>query len=219
MFVRELRPVSNGFSAIMSAPNQSERKTRLRGTSSKVEQGEKAMFFAANEDDATRALTIGPQMAIAEVGVYRGPHYYSHTPMIRIQLDLGRMEAFPTNLIPGFTDALLATLPGVGRHGCSLRVRGGFEKRLREGTWIGHVAEHAALELQTLAGSRVARGKTRSVKGRPGVYNVMFAYNEEKVGLLAGRIALELVDSLLPPGLRGIGGGRKSSPASPAVRR
>src|SRR3569623_3500364 len=101
----------------MSAPNQSGLQTRRRGASDNVDQGEKAMFFASKEDDASRALTLGPPMAVAEVGVFRGPHYYSHTPMIRIQLDLGRMEAFPTNLIPGFTDGLLAALPGVGRHG------------------------------------------------------------------------------------------------------
>ncbi|HEX8261332.1 MAG TPA: cyanophycin synthetase, partial [Allosphingosinicella sp.] len=162
------------------------------------------MFFAAKSDPGTQQLTA--EMAVTEVAVYRGPHYFSHTPMIRIQLDLGRLEEWPTNRIAGFTEALLEMLPGVGRHGCSLRVRGGFEKRLRDGTWLGHVAEHVALELQTLAGSRATRGKTRSVKNRPGVYNVMFAYNEERVGLLAGRIALELVNSLLPQHLKGISG-------------
>jgi cyanophycin synthetase len=162
------------------------------------------LFFVAGSDPGTDQLTSG--MAVTEVAVYRGPHPYSHTPMVRIQLDLGRLEQWPTDRIQGFADALLAALPGVGRHGCSLRVRGGFERRLREGTWLGHVAEHVALELQTLAGSRATRGKTRSVKNRPGVYNVMFAYNEEKVGLMAGRIALELVDSLLPEALRGIKG-------------
>ncbi|HEX9966161.1 MAG TPA: cyanophycin synthetase [Allosphingosinicella sp.] len=162
------------------------------------------MFFASKSDPGTHQLTA--QMAVAEVGVYRGPHYYSHTPMIRIQLDLGRLEEWPTNRIAGFTEALLQLMPGVGRHGCSLRVRGGFERRLREGTWLGHVAEHVALELQTLAGSRAVRGKTRSVKNRPGVYNVMFAYNEEKVGLMAGRVALELVNSLLPNDLQGVAG-------------
>jgi cyanophycin synthetase len=162
------------------------------------------MFFGTKTDPATTMLTT--PMSVTEVGVYRGPHYYSHTPMIRIQLDLGRMEEWPTNRISGFTDALLAVLPGVGRHGCSLKVRGGFEKRLRQGTWIGHVVEHVALELQTLAGSRAVRGKTRSVKNRPGVYNVMFAYNEEQAGLMAGRVALELVNSLLPPELEGVKG-------------
>ena len=162
------------------------------------------LFFGSSSDPGTHQLTAA--MAVTEVGVYRGPHYYSHTPLVRIQLDLGRLEQWPTDRIAGFTDALLAALPGVGRHGCSLKVRGGFEKRLRQGTWLGHVAEHVALELQTLAGSRATRGKTRSVKNRAGVYNVMYAYNEEKVGLMAGRIALELVNSLLPDDLRGIGG-------------
>jgi cyanophycin synthetase len=162
------------------------------------------MFFAKASDPGTTQLTQG--MQVLEVAVYRGPHYFSHTPMIRIQLDLGRLEEWPTSRIPGFTEALLKALPGVGRHRCSLKVRGGFERRLRHGTWIGHVVEHVALELQTLAGSRAVRGKTRSVQGKPGVYNVMFAYNEEKVGLMAGRMALELVDSLLPPDLAGLSG-------------
>ncbi|MDP9414893.1 MAG: cyanophycin synthetase, partial [Pseudomonadota bacterium] len=145
-------------------------------------------------------------MSVIERGVYRGPHYYSHTPMVRIMLDLGRLEEWPSNRIPGFADALLALLPGLDRHGCSYKRRGGFVRRLHEGTWIGHIAEHVALELQTLAGTRMTRGKTRSVKGKPGVYNVMFAYQEEEVGLLAGRTALELVNSLLPPELQGIEG-------------
>jgi cyanophycin synthetase len=162
------------------------------------------MFFGTKTDSGTALLT--QEAAVVEVGVYRGPHYYSHTPMVRVQVDLGRLEEFPTSRLPGFTEALLKLLPGVGRHRCSLKVRGGFEKRLKEGTWLGHVAEHIALELQTLAGSRAVRGKTRSLKGRPGVYNVMFAYNEEQVGLAAGRAAFELIDSLLPSELKGIRG-------------
>ena len=162
------------------------------------------MLFGSKTDEGTRLLT--QPMRVLEKGVYRGPHYYSHTPMVRIMLDLGRMEDWPSNRIPGFADALIQLLPGLDRHGCSLKRRGGFITRLSEGTWIGHVAEHVALELQTIAGHRATRGKTRSVKGRPGVYNVMFAYREEEVGLLAGRIALELVNSLLPPDLQGIEG-------------
>jgi cyanophycin synthetase len=188
----------------MSPPNHLAPTVSPGAAAESEFQGETKMFFGARSDPATRQLTA--KMNVVELGVYRGPHYFSHTPMVRVQLDLGMLEEWPTNLIPGFTEALLEKLPGVGRHGCSLKVRGGFEKRLREGTWIGHVAEHVALELQSLAGSRATRGKTRSVKGRPGVYNVMFAYNEERVGLAAGRIALELVDSLLPPELKGISG-------------
>ncbi|HYE28041.1 MAG TPA: cyanophycin synthetase [Allosphingosinicella sp.] len=184
----------------MTPPDQSSPPSATAAS----EEADSGLFFRTRSDPGTHQLTA--RMEVAEVGVYRGPHYYSHTPMVRIQLDLGRLEEWPTDRLAGFTDALLAKLPGVGRHGCSLKVRGGFEKRLRQGTWLGHVAEHVALELQTLAGSRVVRGKTRSVRGRPGVYNVMFAYNEEKVGLAAGRVALELVDSLLPADLQGISG-------------
>ena len=150
---------------------------------------------------AVRAIT--EPMTVLETGVYRGPHYYSHTPFVRIMLDLGRMEDYPTDRIPGFAERLVAMLPGLERHGCSLKRRGGFIERMRAGTWIGHVAEHVALELQSVAGPRVTRGKTRSVKGKPGVYNVMFAYADERIGRMAGRIALELVDSLLPDELRG----------------
>ena len=185
----------------MTPPNQ---PSALSSEPALSEPPPTGMFFTSKSDPGTHQLTA--KMQVTEVGVYRGPHYYSHTPMIRIQLDLGRLEEWPSNRIAGFTDALLDLLPGVGRHGCSLRVRGGFERRLREGTWLGHVAEHIALELQTLAGSRATRGKTRSVKNRPGVYNVMFAYNEEKVGLMAGRVALELVHSLLPADLQGLSG-------------
>jgi cyanophycin synthetase len=145
-------------------------------------------------------------MRVLEVATYRGPHLFSHTPMIRIQLDLGILEEWPSDRLPGFADTLLAALPGLQAHGCSYREAGGFVRRLRDGTWLGHVAEHMALELQTEAGSRVTRGKTRSVRGRPGVYNVLFAYRDEAAGRMAGRLALGLLDSLLPPELQGIGG-------------
>lgn len=146
----------------------------------------------------------GTPMCVVETGVYRGPHLYSHTPMVRLQLDLGALEHWPSDRLPGFTDRLLALLPGLERHGCCYRQPGGFVRRLRDGTWMGHIVEHVALELQSVAGSRVTRGKTRGVRGQPGVYNVMFAYRDEQVGLLAGRIALALVDSLLPADLRGV---------------
>jgi cyanophycin synthetase len=166
--------------------------------------GEHRVFFGSKSDPVTRLLT--EPMSVVEKAVYRGPHYYSHTPMVRIQVDLGRMEDWPTDRIPGFGDALMALLPGLSNHHCCFKRRGGFVRRLEYGTWLGHVAEHVALELQTLAGHRCTRGKTRSVKGKPGVYNVMFAYREEEVGLMAGRFALELVNDLLPEGLTGVEG-------------
>lgn len=156
-------------------------------------------------------------MKVLESGVYRGPHFYSRIPMIRIQVDLGALEAFPTDRLPGFVDALLERLPGLQAHGCSYHQAGGLVRRMRDGTWLGHVAEHVALELQTLAGHPVTRGKTRSVKGRPGVYNILFAYEDEKVGLAAGAYALMLVDSLLPVGLAGLKGVELVYPAAQAA--
>ncbi|MBO9560336.1 MAG: cyanophycin synthetase [Caulobacter sp.] len=151
-------------------------------------------------------------MRIQETAVYRGPHYYSARPMVRIRLDLERLEEWPSHRLPHFTDRLLVALPGLETHGCSYHAPGGFVRRLREGTWLGHVIEHVALELQVLAGVRVTRGKTRSVKGAPGVYDMLYAYETEGLAKAAGRLALLLVDSLLPGDLRGVTGLEKVAP-------
>lgn len=145
-------------------------------------------------------------MRLVERSVYRGPHLYSTRPMIRLRVDLRALEQWPSDRLPGFPDALLALLPGLGVHGCSYQRPGGFVDRLREGTWMGHIVEHVALELQTLAGSRVTRGKTRSVKGRPGVYDILYTYRDEALGLAAGLAALRLVADLLPDPLQGVEG-------------
>jgi cyanophycin synthetase len=138
---------------------------------------------------------------VLETAVYRGPHLYSRTPMIRVRLGLGLVELLPTSRLPDLTAQLLDHLPGLAEHGCCYGEPGGFVRRMREGTWLGHVAEHVALELQSIAGAKVSRGKTRSVPGVTGVYDVMYAYGDEEVGLLAGRFSLELLRSLLPSSL------------------
>src|SRR6185369_4666422 len=96
------------------------------------------------------------------------------------------LEEHPTDRLPGFVDGLLAVLPRIADHSCSRGRRGGFLERLREGTWLGHVAEHAALQLQQEAGFDIRRGKTRGVHGHPGRYNVVYGYVDERVGLAAG---------------------------------
>src|SRR5690606_24093485 len=96
-------------------------------------------------------------------------------------------------------------LPGLASHGCSYREPGGFIRRMREGegTWLGHVLEHVAIELQNVAGEDVTFGKTRSVADdRPGVYWVVYEYAQREEGIAAGELALRLLDSLLPEGLR-----------------
>jgi len=137
-------------------------------------------------------------LRILETRVYRGPNYWSYEPAIKLIVDLGVLEDFPSNTIPGFVDGLLDMLPGLSQHSCSTGKAGGFEQRLREGTWAGHVAEHIALQLQRDAGTEVGRGKTRST-GDPGRYHVVYSYAEESVGLAAGRLAVRVVNHLVDP--------------------
>ncbi|GGB56916.1 cyanophycin synthetase [Blastomonas aquatica] len=145
-------------------------------------------------------------MRVVERSIYRGPHLYSARPMIRIRLDLGALEDWPTNRLTGFAEALIEQLPGLSAHGCSYGQAGGLVRRMADGTWLGHVIEHVAIELQACAGATVTRGKTRSVKHQPGVYDILFSYADEISGMAAGRAAIALVDTLLPPGLRGTTG-------------
>jgi cyanophycin synthetase len=148
-------------------------------------------------------------MRILERNVYVGPSLYAHFPVIRLVLDLGALEAWPTGRLgAGFVDALIAALPGLHEHGCSYRVPGGFIRRMRgdsedpDGTWLGHVFEHVAIELQNIAGEDVTFGKTRSIDGQPGVYTVVYEYVQRDEGIEAGELAIQLLCSLLPPELR-----------------
>ena len=145
-------------------------------------------------------------MRILNRNVYVGPSQYAKFPVIRLELDLGPLEQWPTaKLGDAFIDGLLAALPGLATHGCSYREPGGFVRRMREGegTWLGHVLEHVAIELQNIAGEDVTFGKTRSISDdRPGVYSVVYEYAQREEGIAAGELALKLLDSLLPATLR-----------------
>lgn len=158
-------------------------------------------------------------MRILERNVYVGPSLYAHFPVIRVVLDLGALEAWPSaRLGPAFIDGLLAALPGLHEHGCSFGEPGGFVRRLRggpavgddpeqqQGTWLGHVLEHVAIELQNMAGEDVSFGKTRGMDpektGRPGVYSVVYEYAQRDEGIEAGELAIRLLTSLLPAELR-----------------
>jgi cyanophycin synthetase len=146
-------------------------------------------------------------MRIVERSVYQGPSLYAHFPVIRLVVDLGSLEEWSTTRLgPSFTDALLQALPGLRDHGCSYGEPGGFVRRLveEEGTWLGHVLEHVAIELQNTAGVQVTFGKTRST-GEPGFYHVVYEYEQAEVGLEAGQLGLALLHSLLPAALRPAG--------------
>ncbi len=139
-----------------------------------------------------------PDLTILEKHVYRGPNFWSYRPCIRLLVDLGSLEQFPSNTIDGFTDRLIELLPGLREHSCSREHAGGLVERLREGTWAGHIAEHIALELQHYAGAEVYRGKTRGA-GDPGRYHVIFGYRDEQVALRAGEFAVDIVNHLVAP--------------------
>jgi cyanophycin synthetase len=135
-------------------------------------------------------------LEVRKTVVYRGPNIWARMPVILFNTDIGELEDRPTNKIPGFYERLTELIPSLYDHGCSLGRPGGFLQRMREGTWMGHVLEHVALELQNLAGAEVSRGKTRGTSERC-VYNVVYQYEQEDVGLAAGRLALRLLNNLV----------------------
>ena len=137
-------------------------------------------------------------MKIREIRAMRGPNYWSirRHKLIVMVLDLQELEEKPTNQIPGFLDRLKAMFPGMFEHRCSVGTAGGFFQRVEEGTWMGHVIEHIALEIQTLAGMDVGFGRTRTY-GEEGVYFVVFDYLEEKVGMYAARAAVRIAEALI----------------------
>lgn len=121
-------------------------------------------------------------MEILSVKVLRGPNQWASFPCLEAWVDLGRLEDFPSNTLPGFNDRIMSWLPTMIEHRCSIGERGGFFERLRTGTWMGHVLEHVTLELQTLAGTPVGYGRAREAKTR-GVYKVVIEYKEEKFAI------------------------------------
>jgi cyanophycin synthetase len=137
-------------------------------------------------------------MKILEIRAMRGPNFWSirRHKLIVMNLDLEELEDFPTNKIEGFSERLEKMFPTMYEHRCSEDHPGGFFKRVKEGTWMGHVVEHIALELQTLAGMDTGFGRTRST-GERGVYHVVFSYMEEKAGIYAARAAVRIAQALV----------------------
>lgn len=137
-------------------------------------------------------------MKIKDIRALRGPNYWSirRPKLIQMTIDLEEMEQKPSNTLPGFRERLEQLMPTLYDHRCSEGVPGGFFQRVDEGTWMGHVIEHVALELQTLAGMDTGFGRTRGT-GNPGEYHVVFDYIEEEAGIRAARMAVETVQSII----------------------
>lgn len=140
-------------------------------------------------------------MKILKIQTLRGPNYWSirRGKLIIMRLDLEELAETTSNLIPGFVDGLVRILPSLYQHHCSPGHEGGFLMRLREGTLLGHVIEHVALELQELAGMPVGFGRTR-MTGTEGIYQVVFEYQNEQAGRYAGRAAVRLCQSIIDTG-------------------
>ncbi|MFT4680403.1 MAG: cyanophycin synthetase [Granulosicoccus sp.] len=137
-------------------------------------------------------------MEIRSINAMRGPNYWSvnRDKLIVMVLDLEDLEQKPTDKIPGFLERLEKMFPTMFSHRCSEGVEGGFFSRVKDGTWMGHVIEHIALETQTLAGMDTGFGRTRTY-GEEGVYFVVFSYLEEKVGRYAAKSAVRIAEALI----------------------
>ncbi|MFT4531971.1 MAG: cyanophycin synthetase [Thalassolituus oleivorans] len=139
-------------------------------------------------------------MKILSSNVFVGPNVYASFPVIRHEINIGALEDWPSvKLGDGFINGLIEALPSLQEHGCSYREEGGFLRRLKEdeGTWIGHIWEHVALELQNIAGSPVSFGRTRGT-GEDACYNVVYQYKQRDVGIAAGELGLRLLTHLMP---------------------
>ncbi len=138
-------------------------------------------------------------MKILEIKVLKGPNYWSvrRPKLIQMKLDLEDMEQRPTHTIPGFLERLKKLLPSLHEHRCSEGEPGGFFSRVKDGTWMGHVIEHIALEIMTLAGMDCGFGRTRSTGEREGVYYVIFDYMEEDAGVYAAQASVRIVEALV----------------------
>ncbi len=137
-------------------------------------------------------------MKILKIQVLKGPNVWSiyRKKLIQMRLDLEEMEELPTNKIEGFRQRIEQLIPTLVEHRCSEGARGGFFTRVDLGTWMGHVIEHIALEIQTLAGMETGFGRTRGTK-TPGVYNVVFSYTEENVGVYAAEASVRIAEALI----------------------
>jgi cyanophycin synthetase len=137
-------------------------------------------------------MTKKNDIKFLRINYLAGPNIWTYRPVIEAWLDIGELEDYPSNLLPGFTTRLTTWLPGLIEHHCGVGYHGGFIERLNEGTWAGHILEHVVLEVQSLAGMKTGFGKTRST-GQHGVYKMAFRTRDNVVG----RAALDVSHRLL----------------------
>ncbi len=171
------------------APTMPETDAPLPAGAALSENTQRTMNPYGGQKPPPHSMTSQKKIDILRVNYLRGPNIWTYRPVIEAWVDIGDLEDFPSNTLPGFYERLTGWLPGLIEHECSPGVRGGFLERLREGTWAAHILEHVSLELQNLAGMRTGFGKARQTS-KPGVYKVAFRTRQDHVGraaLHAGR--------------------------------
>ena len=138
-------------------------------------------------------------MKIESIDILEGKNKWSKSRenLVHMVLDLGEYEEKPSDKIPGFYKRIKEAIPTLHKHRCSIGTEGGFFKRIKDGTWMGHIIEHVALEIQTLAGMDTGWGRTRGVKGRSGVYDVVFNYTNPDCGKIAAKEAVQIVKNII----------------------
>lgn len=135
-------------------------------------------------------------MEFRKVLALRGPNVWANYPVLEAWVDLQELKDSPSDQLPGFNERLMAWLPTMIEHRCSIGERGGFFERLRRGTWQGHILEHVTLELQSLAGTPVGFGRARET-GEDGVYKVVVEYKEEELARACLQTAFELCQAAI----------------------
>lgn len=131
-------------------------------------------------DRTPKNMSKKDDIQLLRINYLRGPNIWTYRPVLEVWMDLGTLEDFPSNLLPGFSDRLVALMPALLEHHCGVGERGGFIQRLVEGTWAGHVLEHVVIELLNLAGMPTGFGQTRSTSRR-GIYRMVVRARDEQV--------------------------------------
>ena len=160
-----------------------------------------------NDKEDTKLPNLS-ELKVVDLKTIEGKNKWHETKdkLIHMVLDLGEWEKFPSDKIPNFYENIKKYIPSMYEHRCSEGKKGGFFIRLKDGTWLGHIIEHIALELQTLAGHDTGFGRTRGT-GKKNEYNVIFNYEEKPVGLLAAKEAVKVAKSIIEnkdPGIKDI---------------
>lgn len=144
-----------------------------------------------------KEYTVNPgPLKVEIIKILHGANYFSAGPVVLTRLDLGVYDEVFSNEIDGFYEKLQNKIPSLYDHHCSEGKPGGFLFRVKKGTLMGHIIEHVAIELQTLAGMHASYGKTRSTL-KQGVYNIIFRFIDDQAGIFAAKASVNLINALL----------------------